>query len=162
VLIASPSDIKELTMRASFANNKGIAMVVALAFIFGLSVIATIIVAVATSEKKSAFNDYTYSRSFYSADAGGEAAINWLRIQNSPPGLLDTLKHVYVPSGYSSIASDHKYKHDVRYIRKKLRPGWSHHYKDFEYTINAEGASVQDSESQVEVQALRLFKEGYQ
>lgn len=151
-------------MRSTLSNESGFAMVVALAFVFGLGLLAVIVMAVSSTEKNTAFNDYTYTRSFYAADAGGEAAVNWLRIQGSPPGLIDVNKHVHLPSGYENLntyKSDHQYKFDITYIRKRLRPGWSVEYKDFEYEIESDGASVRDAESEVEVNALRLFKEGY-
>jgi Tfp pilus assembly protein PilX len=148
-------------MKTLIRNDRGYAMVVALSFIAGLTLLAVIIITVSISEKRTAFNEYSHSRSFYAADAGGEAAINWLRIQNSPPNLLDAQKHVFVPTGYDTLTDDHKYRFDVTYIKKKTRVGWSHDYKDFEYTIDADGTSVKESESEVEVQVRRLFKEGY-
>lgn len=148
-------------MKRILANNEGYAMVVALSFITGLALLATIIVAVATSEKKTSFNDFTYSRSFYSADAGGEAAINWLRLQTSPP-IKDNVNNVFVPTGFDTLTADHKYKHNVAYTRKRPRAGWDFkQYKDFEYKVEADGSSVQQSEAEVELQVLRLFREGY-
>jgi Tfp pilus assembly protein PilX len=143
------------------SNDKGYAMVIALSFITVLALLAVIIVSVATSEKRTAFNEGTTARAFYSADAGGEASINWLRIQNSPPGLLDGAKHVYVAGGYQTLTSYDRYNNDVTYIRKRMRPGWDITFKDFEYTIDSNGSSVAQSQAEVEVQALRLFKEGY-
>ena len=112
-------------MRSTLNNESGFAMVVALSFVLGLGLLAVIVMAVSSSEKTTAFNEYTYTRSFYAADAGGEAAINWLRIQGSPPGLLDGNNHVHLPSGYANLNNykdDHKYKFDITYLRKRLRP----------------------------------------
>jgi Tfp pilus assembly protein PilX len=148
-------------MKHELSNDRGFAMVIALTFLTGLAVVAVIIVAVATMEKRTAFNEYTYTRSFYSADAGSEAAVNWLRFLSSPPGFLDPSKTVYVPAGYTTITPEAKYKYNVTYLRKRHRAGWSKEYLDYEYRVDSDGTSVQDSESQVEVQALRLFKEGY-
>jgi hypothetical protein len=151
-------------MKSTLSNESGFAMVVALSFVLGLGLLAVIVMVVSSTEKNTAFNDYTYTRSFYAADAGGEAAINWLRIQGSPPGMLDPEKHVHLPTGYDNLnqyKDDHKFKFDITYVRKRLRPGWSVEYKDFEYAIESDGASVADAESEVEVNALRLFKEGY-
>ena len=151
-------------MRSILSNESGFAMVVAMAFVLGLGLLAVIVMTVASTEKNTSFNEYTYTRSFYAADAGGESAINWLRIQGSPPGLLDPQNHVFVPTGYIDLDTnklDHKYKFDVTYILKRPRAGWSTEYMDFEYQIDSDGASVGDSESGVEVNARRLFKEGY-
>lgn len=148
-------------MRSIITNDKGIAMVVALSVITGLALLGVIVIAVATSEKRTAFNEYTHTRSFYAADAGGEMAINWLRIQNTPPNMVDAQKHVSVPTGYDTLSADHLYKYDITFVRKRLRPGWSLEYKDFEYMIESDGASVAESESAIELQTRRLFKEGY-
>lgn len=148
-------------MRSIISNEKGMAMVVALSVIMGLALLGVIVIAVATSEKRTAFNDYTHTRSFYAADAGGEMAINWLRIQDNPPNLLDAQKRVFVPAGYDSLADEELYKYGITFIRKRVRPGWSLEYKDFEYRIEAQGASVAESQSEIELQTRRLFKEGY-
>lgn len=148
-------------MKNILGNEDGLAMVIALLFVTVLGVLAAIITGVATTEKNTSFNDQTYTRTFYSADAGGEAAVNWLRFQNGPPDLLDEGKNVHIPTGYDSLAYDSKYKYGVVYERKRLRPGWSTNYKDFEYSITSDGATIRKSEAQIEVDAMRLFKEGY-
>jgi hypothetical protein len=148
-------------MKQLLSNDKGIAMVTALAFITCLALLAAIIIAVAISEKWTSSNEYAHDRSFYSADAASEAGINWLRAQNSPPGILDGQNHVYVPNGYSQLSSDHLYQFQITYVRKMTRPGWGPEYKDFEYGIKAVGSSSQQSGSEIAVQARRLFKEGY-
>jgi len=151
-------------MRTILSNESGFAMIIAMAFVLGLALLAAIIMAVSSTEKNTSFNEYSYTRSFYAADAGGEAAINWLRIQGSPPGFLDSDQHVYVPTGYDDLDTynqDHKYKYELTYLRKRPRAGWSTEYKDFEYEIESDGSSVSDAQTEVEVNALRLFKEGY-
>lgn len=144
-------------------NNEGFAMVIALGFITVLALLAGIIVAVSTAEKKTAFNEYTFTRSFYSADAGGEAAINWLRVQNRPPDQVDDPNDlVFVPGGMTQMTADHAYKHEVTYKGVQAREGWDYNlYKDYRYWIESDGESVADSEAEVELRVLRLFKEGY-
>jgi hypothetical protein len=148
-------------MIATLNNNRGAALIVTLMMIAGLTIIAGVIVAVTATDKKVGLNESTHMRSFYAADAGGEAAVNWLRIQNSPPGFLDPTKHVYLGSGMQDLGHNHKYDFDVQYVRKRLRPGWSHEYKDFDYTVEAQGESVNKSTSELELRTSRLFKEGY-
>jgi hypothetical protein len=148
-------------MKHTLKDNKGVAMITALAIITCLALLAVVIVSVSILEKKTTFNEYTTMRSFNSADAGTEAAVNWLRIQGYPPALLDADKHVYIPSDYSALSDDHKYQFEITYDRKRIRPGWSIHYKDFEYDVVALGESVQESESEIALHARRLFKEGY-
>lgn len=148
-------------MRKHIENNKGYAMVITLAFITALGLLAAIIIGVATTEKQTAFNETSHTQAFYSADAGSEAAINWLRFQNAPPPQLDTNGYVFVPSGYTTLNTKTDYRYDVQYQGKQWRPGWSHEYKDFRYQIQSDGASSQSSEARIEVQALRLYREGY-
>jgi hypothetical protein len=148
-------------MKHLLSDDKGIAMVTALAFITCLALLAAIIIAVAISEKWTSSNEYAHGRSFYSADAASEAAVNWLRSQNSPPIIVDGENHVYVPNGYTELNNDHRYQFEITYVRKINRPGWGSEYKDFEYDIRAVGSTSQESESEIAVQARRLFKEGY-
>jgi type II secretory pathway component PulK len=142
-------------------NEDGYAMVMALSFVTALALLAAIIVGVATTEKQTTFNETTHTQAFYSADAGGEVAINWLRFQNSPPPMLDNDGHVFVPTGYTPLNTKNEFRYDVQYRGKRWRPGWSHQYKDFQYEIESDGSSSQNSEASVEVQALRLYREGY-
>ena len=149
-------------MKIRLMNNDGYAMVLAMIFLTALALLAGIIISVSTSEKKTAFNEYTYSRAFYSADAGGEAAVNWLRLSNTPPGFLDAQKNVFIPAGYDTLSSDHLYKHEIKFIGTRARYGWDPtQYLDFEYSIDSQGASVAEAESELELRALRLFKLGY-
>lgn len=148
-------------MKRLVENNSGYAMVITLAFITALGLLAAIIIGVATSEKQTTFNETTHTQAFYSADAGGEAAINWLRFQNSPPPQLDTNGHVFVPTGFTPLTTKNDYRYDIEYQGKQFRPGWSQEYKDFRYQIESDGASSQNSEASVEVRALRLYREGY-
>lgn len=148
-------------MQGKPINNEGYAMVLALVFITALALLAGIIVAVSTSEKQTAFNDYTYSRAFYSADAGGEAAINWLLLSTSKPDLLDTLNTVFVPAGYDTLSNDHLYKHNITEVGQAHRAGWGTEWYDFEYEVESEGSSVAQASSDLELHVLRLYREGY-
>jgi len=136
-------------------------MVMTLGYLSVLILIAAIIVVVAVSEKRTSHIQYNHGRSFYSADAGGEAAINWLRVQNSPPGILDSNNHVYIPASYDSLGKAGKYKFSITFVGKRNKPGWGLGYKDFDYGIISDGLSAQESESEIGIQARRLFKEGY-
>jgi hypothetical protein len=142
-------------------------MVTALFFITGLTVAAAVIAMVATSEKRVAQNEYTHVRSFNASDAGTEEAINWLRLRPAPPRVIDTQTNAvrelpdYANLYRSGHYEENKYKYDIEFDRVRFRPGWSREYLDFDYTIDAEGASAQESSAEVEVQASRLFKQGY-
>jgi hypothetical protein len=154
-------------MSVKMRNDSGSALVTALFFITGLTVAAAIIAMLATSEKRIAQNEYTHVRSFNASDAGTEEAINWLRLRQSPPRVvddqtnavreLDDYSQLYKSGNYE----ENKYKYDIEFDRVRFRPGWSREYLDFDYTIDSEGASSQESSAEVEVQASRLFRQGY-
>jgi Tfp pilus assembly protein PilX len=147
--------------RSPLSNERGSALVLALGVLVVLSVLAVVIVSVASSDRWTAFSEYTNTRAFYSADAASEASINWLRMQAQPPAIVDGSNHVYVAGGFTALNSDANYKSDVTFVRKHFRPGWSSEYKDYEYVITADGASVKSSSAAVDVSALRLYREGY-
>ncbi len=142
-------------------GEKGFAMITALAFIAILAVIATVSIWIAGSEKKVSFSSETHQGSFYAADAGGEAGINWLRTQPNPPDFIGTTKDVYNQATYTDLDDNQQYKFDMTYVRKKPRPGWSIEYKDFDYLVLSDGSSTNNSQSQLELTLSRLFKEGY-
>ncbi len=136
-------------------------MVLVMGVIVTLTVMAMVVLAVVTTEKRTSFAEYTNKRSFYSADAAGEAGVAWIRRQASPPALVDAQNHVSVAAGYTALSNDHRYLYDVRFVKQQFRPGWSAEYLDFEYCVEAKGASSQLSEAAVELGAVRVFREGY-
>jgi Tfp pilus assembly protein PilX len=148
-------------MRPGTIHERGSAMVLALGVLAVLAVLALTVVAVVVNSKRTLTADYSNNRSFYSADAASEAGVNWITRQGNPPAIVDTLSHVSVAAGYTALAAQHSYRYDVQYVTKKFRPGWSVEYKDYEYTVQAKGASAGQSEASVEVKATRLFREGY-
>lgn len=143
------------------SNERGSALVLALGVLVVLGVLAVVIVSVATSDRWTASSEYTNNRAFYSADAASEASINWIRMQGTPPPILDGSNRVFIGGSFTTLSTGHTYKADVTFISKRFRPGWSTEYKDYEYTITADGASSQQSAAAVDVSALRLFREGY-
>lgn len=142
-------------------NEDGSAMIMALGALAILAVIAIAVVAIVIAEKRTGFSEYAGSRSFYSADAASEAGVNWVRHQYSPPAVLDSVRHVHMDSTYTTMATNNRYKFDVTYVRKRYRSGWSNEYKDYEFKVDASGASTQQTQTAVEVRATRLYREGY-
>jgi Tfp pilus assembly protein PilV len=136
-------------------------MVLALGVLAVLAVLAMVVVAIVVSEKQTALSDYSADRSFYSADAATEAGVNWIRSQPIPPPIMDASSNVYLANGFTALSNDHNYKFDVQFVRKQLRPGWSVEYKDYVFDVAATGTSVQGSESKLDVNATRLYREGY-
>lgn len=149
-------------MLTTLRNEKGTALVAALFFITALAVTATVIVWVTGSERRVSFNEYSHARSFYASDAGTERAINWIRLRPIPPAIIDAEENfVSSMDDFYDMEDDHKYKFDVRFDRVRFRPGWSREYLDFDYTVDSEGSSVQETSSRIEVRTSRLFRQGY-
>jgi Tfp pilus assembly protein PilX len=136
-------------------------MVMAIGALAVLAVLALVVVAIVVSEKKTALADYSGSRSFYSADAATEAGVNWIRNQTTPAPLVDAFSNVFVATGFTALSTDHSYKYDIQFVRKRVRAGWSVEYKDYEYNVTATGASSQGTQSSIVVGATRLYREGY-
>ena len=148
-------------MLPSIHNERGSAMMMALGALTVLAVIAMVALAITITEKRTAFSDFSGARSFYSADAASEAGVHWIRHEYTPPMVLDSLNHVRVTNAYTNLSPGNGYRFDVTYVRKRYRAGWSTEYKDYEYTVGAVGTSAQQSESDIEVKATRLYREGY-
>lgn len=142
-------------------DEQGSAGVLVIAVLAALAALAVIVVSIASSGKWTAFSEYSHSRAFYSADAASEEAINWLRNQPTPPPLVDANSNVLVAASYASLGTNHRYKSDIQFVRKHFRPGWSTEYRDYEFRIKADGASARAAEAAVDVQAMRLYREGY-
>jgi Tfp pilus assembly protein PilX len=149
-------------------NDRGGALVTALFFITGLTAIATIIVFVTGSERRVAHNEYTHTRAFNASDAGAEEAINFIRVMADAPmdnpgtKILDQtgFTTLYDPSAYTTELN--QYMYDVSFDAMTNAPGWNaNEFANFDFTIEAEGASAKESSSIIEVEASRLFPTGY-
>jgi len=148
-------------MNKTHDRERGSAMVLAIGVLAVLAVLAVVIVALVTSEKKTAQAEYSQDRSFYSADAASEAGVNWIHNQYSPAATVDSLNNVYVNNTYTSLPNNSRYLFNIQYVGKQYRAGWSSEYKDYVYRISANGASAQQSQAAVTVDATRLYREGY-
>ena len=148
-------------MNEQRTNERGAAMVLAMGVLAVLAVLAMVVLAIVVTEKRTSYAEYSNDRSCYSADAAGEAGLAWIRRQASPPALVDSLNHVNLATGYTTLSSDHLYKYDVRFVQQRYRAGWSVDYMDYEYLVEAKGQSVQQSESAVDLGAMRVYREGY-
>jgi Tfp pilus assembly protein PilX len=142
-------------------DERGSAMVLAIGVLAVVAIMAIIIVAVVVSEKRTSASAYSQDRAFYSADAATEAGVNWIRNQRSPAATVDSINTVGTSAGTVALATDHSYTFNVRYVRRQYRPGWSAEYKDYVYSIEAQGTSAQQSQAALEVNATRLYREGY-
>ena len=143
------------------AGERGAAMVLALGVIAVLTVLALVVVSIVVSEKRTALADFSNTRSFYSADAAAEAGVNWVSRQTAPPPIVDASSNVRVANTYTALSADHQYMYNVQYVTKRPRAGWGVEFKDYEYSIQATGASALASQSAIELHTTLLFKEGY-
>jgi hypothetical protein len=150
-------------------NEKGSALVTALFFITGLTVAAAIIAMVATSEKRTVQNEYTHSRSFYSSDAGTEAAINWIRERpidsapfpagNLPGSVTQVNNYIDLHGGPNDLSNKYKYGVDLNTLSPAT--GYDLSYRNFNFTIDADGAAAGGSNAAVQSQVTRLFRIAY-
>lgn len=160
-------------MRSTLHNEHGTALVAALFFITALSLTATVIVWVTGSERRVSHNEYSHVRSFYASDAGSETAINWIRLQQVPPAVVEidpqtSDQYVKRDNSYTYLYSDHSYKVEVKHrldasgnLRLRPRPGWDNSWVDFEYVVDSFGSSVTEANTRIEVQAARLYRLDY-
>ena len=142
-------------------DREGFALVTTLLMVLVLGVIAVGVVWLASSEKKTSFAEQVHVRSVFAADAGGEAGINFVRVADSPPQILDFGSMSVNSVGETGLAGTQSYEYDCLYIQKRPKPGWGIDYLDYDYRIQSHGEASQEGQSDVEVVVSRLFREGY-
>jgi hypothetical protein len=148
-------------MRRITDDQSGSAMVLAIGVMAVLAVLAVVVISIVIAEKRSSSSQYANDRAFYSADAAGEAGVHWVRGQLSPPALLDSLNSVRLRAGNAVLATDHLYDYSVQFATRRHRLGCSIEYKDYVYRVAASGTSAQQASAAVELNATRLYREGY-
>lgn len=149
------------TTNAGAPNREGFAMVTTLLVVLILSVLAVGVAWIASSEKKTSFAESVHIRSVYSADAGGEAAINFIRLSEVPPTYQDFGTRLVRSQGRTGLKDSQTYDYRAFFIRKSPKPGWGMDYLDYDYRINSHGTASRLGESGVELVVSRLYKEGY-
>lgn len=142
-------------------SERGSALVFAVGIMAVLAVLALVVATIVIREKRTAASHYAYDRAFYSADAASEAGIHWIRSQLAPPAAVDSLNHVRVSAAPDTLTPDHTFEFEVQYAGKQFRPGWSTEFKDYIYRVAANGTGAANSSAALEVNATRLFREGY-
>jgi hypothetical protein len=151
----------ETRMADKAAGREGFALVTTLLMVLVLGVIALGVVWIANTEKKTSFAEQVHVTSVFSADAGSEAGINFVRIADTPPQIQDFGTMTVGQTGETGLVGSQSYEFDCRYIQKRPKPGWGVDYLDYDYRIASEGEAGQDGRSAVNVVVSRLFKEGY-
>ena len=143
------------------AGREGFALVTTILIVLVLSVLAVGVAWVASSEKKTTFAEDVHVRSVFAADAGGEAGINFIRLAEVPPRIINFANRTVVNQGTTQLQGSQTYAYDARFLRRTPRPGWGMDYMDFDYRIGSDGAASREGEASVNVVVSRLFKTGY-
>ena len=142
-------------------NREGFAMVTTLLVVLILSVLAVGVAWIASSEKKTTFAESVHVRSVYSADAGSEAAINFIRLSDVPPSYQDFATKLVRNQGQTGLQGSQTYDYRAFFLRRLPKAGWGFEYLDYDYRINAHGTASRLGESGVELIVSRLYREGY-
>jgi len=148
--------LTETKRTTSPLDREGFAMVTTLLVVLILSVLAVGAAWIAGSEKKTAFNESVHVRSVYAADAGGESAINFIRLSE-----LDVGSGLVRNQGNTGLVGSQSYDYSAFFLQKRPKPGWGMDYLDYDYRIDSRGSASQAGDSGVELVVSRLFKEGY-
>lgn len=143
-------------------DREGFALVTTLLVVLVLSVMAVGAAWLASSERKTTFAEGTHVRAVLSADAGGESAINFIRLSDDPPPPTDWITKQVADLGNTALQGTQAYGYDCFQDRVAYRPGWDPQvYRDYYYNIQAQGAASAKARSDVEVNVSKLFKAGY-
>ena len=142
-------------------DREGFAMVTTLLVVLVLSVLAVGVAWIAGTEKKTTFAESVHMRSVFSADAGGESAINFLRMSDTPPVVLDFGTLLVRNQGTTGLEGSQTFDYSAFFIRKRPKPGWGMDYLDYDYRVDSRGRASRLGESGVELVVSRLYKEGY-
>ena len=151
----------EMNFTAHAPDREGFAMVTTLLVVLILSVLAVGVAWIAGSEKKTTFAESVHVRSIYSADAGGEAAINFLRMSEVPPARLDPGTGLVRNQGTTNLQGSQTFDYTAFFERRMIKPGWGLDYFDYDYRVVSHGTASRLGESGVELMVSRLYKEGY-
>jgi Tfp pilus assembly protein PilX len=144
-----------------FRSRDGFALVTSLLVVVVLSLLAVAAVMLSSTEKRTSLAERVHNEAVFSADAGGEIAINFLRLSDSPPQIVDFAHNTVRTETDQALNGAQQYGYDCRYSRKRPRPGWGVEYLDYDYRVMTSGEAAAGGSSDLELVASRLFREGY-
>ncbi len=142
-------------------DRGGFALVTTVLVVLILSVLAVAVAFIASAEKKTSFADGVHVRAVFSADAGGEAAINFIRTQETPPQIINVANNTVRSQSDTDLLGSQSFDYDAHYMNKRPKPGWGWDYLDYNYRLAVMGQASHEGQSGVELVVGRLFKEGY-
>jgi hypothetical protein len=154
-------NLNETTNSETAVNREGFAMVTTLLVVLILSVLAVGVAWIASSEKKTSFAEGVHVRSVFAADAGGEAAINFIRMSEVPPPVLNFVNNTVRDQGSTVLQGSETYDFNARFLQKRVKPGWGTEYLDYDYRVASHGTASRLGQSGVVLVVSRLYREGY-
>jgi type II secretory pathway pseudopilin PulG len=142
-------------------DREGFAMVTTMLVVLVLSVLAVGVAWLASTEKKTSYAESVHVQSVFAADAGGEAAVNFLRTSESPPIPLDANQTVR-NQGTTNLTGSQNFDYSAQFLQAQMKPGWDPtKYRDFEYRVQSHGTAASKGDSDVEMVVGRLYQIGY-
>jgi hypothetical protein len=94
-------------------------------------------------------------------DAGGEVGINFIRVADNPPSIINMADNTVDSSGETVLQGSQTYQYNCQYQQRRVKPGWGVEYLDYDYSIQSRGEASTKGQSNIQVVVSRLFKEGY-
>jgi hypothetical protein len=139
-------------------ERDGFATAVTLLIILVLAVIGLGAAWLASTEKKTSFAESVHLTALYSADSGGEAAINFLRLLPSAPAYAGAHKMVR-SQAQTALEGSQRYDYNCQFLNKGPAPaGWDTGYAEINFGVTAGGWASQQGRSAVGLVASRLFR----
>ena len=142
-------------------DREGFALVTSLLIILLLSLIAVGAVILSSTEKRTSFAESVHASAVLSADSGGEAAIHFLRMSDSPPKILDFADFTVRTETDEAVHGSQEFDYGCVFVQKSPKPGWGVMFLDYDYRVDAVGRASARGRSDVDLVASRLFREGY-
>lgn len=150
-----------LPQKGPVVGRDGFAMVTTLLMVLVLSVMAVGVVWMASSEKKTSFAEQNHISSLFSADAGSEAGINFVRLSSTPPKIISYADSSVHYQSDTDLHGSQKYGLKCVFSGKARRPGWGIDFKNYNYRIDSTGEAATHGSTTVELVVNRLYREGY-
>jgi Tfp pilus assembly protein PilX len=121
--MTSSTNIRKTVSPTIMTDREGFAMVTALLVVLVLSVLAVGATWLATTEKKTTVAESAHMRSIFAADAGGEAAINFVRTAEDPPTVIDWASQSVQSQDSTTLSGSVAYGYDVQFSGWRTKPG---------------------------------------
>lgn len=143
-------------------DREGFALATTVLVVLVLTVLAVAVVFIASAEKRTSFAEGVHVSAVFSADAGGESAINFIRRAEAPPLVTDFADSTVAMVSGLTVQGSQSFDYDTDWAGWQPKPGWNaEFYRDFNYDITSTGAAAQKGRSEVTLRITRLYKMGY-